>query len=294
MIQGAENRTRSPGRHSNVLLEDLLKAEVISLQLLLAIEDVVQCVKQNFSSGNIPGQVEKAQCDRTDVEDNSSLKCFQSAVAQSAGALEELTKLQISESLTGENMEIPPDTNSDISNHSLSTPFFCNGIQRPQENCAVSKRLSYGSERTTTSPSEPSWSFSVRVSDLSTTPSDATDLEESLWCAEEATDSESKENKLNTESIVKDAIKTLRDEMEELQKKHEKQFISYAAKYLELNQGKKCIPVAFFFYLFWSDMHKCKHFVTELRIFCRHIECLIYDLLTLSRREPHHLTSKAV
>lgn len=241
LLPGAQNRMRSSVRFPHVLLEDLLKAEVISLQLVLAIEDVVKLVKQNFgqSPNNNRGQI-KEGCEQTDVtDDDGRFQRFQTALAQSANALDELTKLQISDNVSCmEEMEMSRDTTTTKpSNSSLETPFPDGGISKQPailENSNVTKRLSYGSG-TTTSISEPSWNFSVRVSEISTTPSDATpDIsdESLLTCGTEGTE-------CNIEAMVKDAMKTLRIEMEGLQIKHEKQFVNYAAECLDLNQGKE-------------------------------------------------------
>lgn len=251
LLPGAQNRMRSSVRFPHVLLEDLLKAEVISLQLVSAVEDVVKLVKQNFGQfgKNNRGKMKEGR-EQTDAKDDAGkFQRFQTALAQSANALDELTKLQISENVGGctEEMEMSgrdTTTTAKPSTNSLEIPFPDGDISKQSsilENSNVTKRLSYGSG--TTSLSEPSWNFSVRVSELSTTPSDATpdtSDESLLTFGREATECEGrKEDGLIMEEIVKDAMKTLRIEMEGLQVKHEKQFVNYAAECLDLNQGKK-------------------------------------------------------
>ena len=255
LLPGAQNRMRSSVRFPHVLLEDLLKAEVISLQLVSAVEDVVKFVKQNFGqfgNNNNRGKMKKG-CEQTDAthdDDAGKFQRFQTALAQSANALDELTKLQISENVGGctEEMEMSVRDATMLtkpSNNSLETPFSDGDISKQSTipgNSNVTKRLSYGSG--TTSLSEPSWNFSVRVSELSSTLSDATpDIsdESLLTFGREATECERRkeDDGLNMEEIVKDAMKTLRIEMEGLQIKHEKQFVNYAAECLDLNQGKK-------------------------------------------------------
>lgn len=88
--------------------------------------------------------------------------------------------------------------------------------------------LSYGSDSTT--PGEKSSSFSARASETtSTSPSDVTACEE---------DEMSDENRTNCDmSFLQEAVKTLRHEIQELQMKHEVQFMTFASKFIELEQG---------------------------------------------------------
>lgn len=242
LLPGAQNRIRSPGRHPHVLLEDLLKAEVVSLQLVLAIENVAKIVNQCFTSECSSGQESGKKRDETTTTEDGSLKSFQSALVQSANALDELTKLQISDNVHGENTETSQDASSAYNNSFLSPSVSYDAARQWQvrdvKDTVTAKRLSYDSRRPSTlTPSEPSWSFSMRVSELSTTPSDAPHFEADSVLGRD-TDSERIENGVNIEHEVKDTIKTLRNEMEELQLKHETQFINYAAKYFDLSQDE--------------------------------------------------------
>ena len=51
-------------------------------------------------------------------------------------------------------------------------------------------------------------------------------------------DEMSDENRRNCDmSFLQEAVKTLRDEVQELQIKHEVQFMTFACKFIELEQG---------------------------------------------------------
>lgn len=92
----------------------------------------------------------------------------------------------------------------------------------------LGKILSYGNDSTT--PGEKSSSFSARASETtSTSPSDVTACEE---------DEMSDGNRRNCDaSFLQEAVKTLRHEIQELQIKHEVQFMTFASKFIELEQG---------------------------------------------------------
>lgn len=93
LVHGSPGRQRSPGKHPRVLLEDLLKAEVLSSQLVLAIEDLVKSLQGMLNTGPENGE----DYGLSSTTEDESIKSFRSALAQSANTLDELTKLQISE-----------------------------------------------------------------------------------------------------------------------------------------------------------------------------------------------------
>ena len=93
----------------------------------------------------------------------------------------------------------------------------------------LGKILSYGSDSTT--PGEKSSSFSARASEFgSTSPSDVTACEDDMSGGEE--------NRRNCDvTFLQEAVKTLHSEIQELQTKHEVQFMTFARKFVELEQG---------------------------------------------------------
>ena len=74
-------------------------------------------------------------------------------------------------------------------------------------------------------------SFSARASEFgSTSPSDVTACEDDMSGGEE--------NRRNCDvTFLQEAVKTLRSEIQELQTKHEVQFMTFVSKFVELEQG---------------------------------------------------------
>ncbi len=91
----------------------------------------------------------------------------------------------------------------------------------------LGKILSYGSDSTT--PGEKSSSSSAREFS-STSPSDVTVCEDDISVGEE--------HRRNCDTtILQEAVKTLRNEIQELQTKHEVQFMTFSSKFVEHEQG---------------------------------------------------------
>lgn len=89
------------------------------------------------------------------------------------------------------------------------------------------KILSYGSDSTTPKSS----SLSARESEYSSTsPSDVT-----IACGDH--DGSGRDEKGNNIASLHEAVKTLRNEVQELQAKHEVQFMTFASKFIELDEG---------------------------------------------------------
>mgnify|MGYP002803400686 CR=1 FL=1 len=218
LLHGSPGRMRSPGKHPRVLLEDLLKAEVLSSQLILAIEDLVR---------SLLGMLDTVQEDGEDygmssTTEDESIKSFRSALLQSANTLDELTKLQISEN--GKELKHAPNTPSlFVHNASMVEKNATNGDDESADH-RLGKILSYSSDSTTPS------SFSARASEFeSTSPSDETVGEDDMNAGEE--------NRRNCDmTVLQEAVKTLRNEIQELQAKHEGQFMTFASKFVELDQ----------------------------------------------------------
>ena len=85
--------------------------------------------------------------------------------------------------------------------------------------------MSYGSDSTTPSL------FSARASEFgSSSPYDVTACEDDMNTGEE--------NRRHCDmTFLQDAVKTLRNEIQELQTKHEAQFMAFASKFIEFEQG---------------------------------------------------------
>ena len=94
------------------------------------------------------------------------------------------------------------------------------------------KVLTYGSDSTAT-PEKKSSSYSARESEFSSTsPSDVTVCEE-----DDMSGGEGNRRSLCDTTFLREAVKTLRNEIQELQTKHEVQFMTFAGRFIELEQG---------------------------------------------------------
>ncbi|XP_028391606.1 uncharacterized protein LOC114516355 [Dendronephthya gigantea] len=219
-------RFRSPTRHPRVILEDLLKAEVLSTQLVLAIEDLVKSLLSMMDSCKENGE----DYGMSSTTEDESIRSFRSALVQSANTLDELTKLQISENgrdvndpQTTENGGLFVNTASVVEHHETNDGNHT--INQPR----FGKILSSGSDSTTPKSS----SLSARESEFSSTsPSDVT-----IACDEH--DVSGRDENGNHVAFLHEAVKTLRNEVQELQAKHEMQFITFASKFIELDEDER-------------------------------------------------------
>ncbi|XP_046850366.1 uncharacterized protein LOC124443867 [Xenia sp. Carnegie-2017] len=208
------------GKHPRVLLEDLLKAEVLSSKLVLAIEDLVNSLLNMLDKRKHVTE----DYGMSSTTEDESIRSFRSALRNSVNALEGITNLKISE-------EMKHTMSSKTSEHSLSMTQDnqeLNVENYSKENHRAMK-ISLHSSESTTPGNEKSSSLSTRGFN-STSSSDHTS-------GEHATVSGGEESRgLEDVSRLHDAVLKLRDEIEDLERQQEAQFIMFASKIMDTKQ----------------------------------------------------------